>query len=194
VAFTVLGDGHLLVECGRQQRREVFCGPAARIARLGLLETGVDGRLAVVRHVLAFGLGPLVLRKVSVHIRGRNCQYSNTMIANEPHPVRPLISQFRPLRGDVRPPARASRSTLTNYLIQRALSRMNVADLPAQKIIRPVFRLLQGSKRQAARRCAGLLAEAAHHQIGNSSSSSIMASPPCGCPAHPTAGVDRERW
>jgi hypothetical protein len=74
------------------------------------------------------------------------------MIANKLHPVRPLIGRFRPLRGDIQPPVCGSRGTLSNYLIKTALSRMNVADLRAQKNIRPVFRLLQGSRRRAARR------------------------------------------
>jgi hypothetical protein len=72
------------------------------------------------------------------------------MITNEPHPVRPLIGRFRPLRGDIQPPVCESRSTLSNYLIQPTLSRITAADLRAQKFIRPVFRLLQGSRRRAA--------------------------------------------
>src|SRR6516165_789397 len=40
-AFAVLGDGHLLVECGGEQCRQVFRRPSARVAGLALLEARV---------------------------------------------------------------------------------------------------------------------------------------------------------
>ena len=67
-AFAVLGDGHLLVECGGQQRRQIFRGPAARVAGLALLKAGVLGRLAIVRRVFAFGFRHLALWEKTAHI------------------------------------------------------------------------------------------------------------------------------
>ena len=68
------------------------------------------------------------------------------MIANKPHPVRPLIGRFRPLQGGHPSPVPESRFAASNYLSQIALSRTTAANLPGTKIIRPVFRLLQGSR------------------------------------------------
>jgi len=61
------------------------------------------------------------------------------------HPVSPLIARFRPLNGAVLTPVDANRGSAGNYLIQMALSKKTCPNLGAESMIRPVFRLLQGS-------------------------------------------------
>jgi len=95
------------------------------------------------------GVIQLLLRQLvpGIYKRLPQLSISHNMIANEPHPVCPLIGRFRPLQGAVGPAIRAPCSMGTKYLIQRIFSPMTPANLRAESRIRPVFRLLQGSRR-----------------------------------------------
>jgi hypothetical protein len=87
-------DEHRLVECGDQQRRQVFLGSTAQVAGFVLLEADAQRRLAIVRRVFALRLGhlaPVPRAAVGVdhrlaeaefcsYIRAAACcQYSNTI-------------------------------------------------------------------------------------------------------------------
>jgi hypothetical protein len=136
---------NLLVECCGEQCRQVFCRPAARVARLALFKAGVQRRLAVVCRVGSRTSRPLgSLRPYIIVVA--NYQYSNIMITDRASPAPTLLYRLRPLRDAVGSPVRVSRNSTSKYLIQMALSRTTSANSRAQKIIRPVFRLLQGSK------------------------------------------------